>query len=78
MVTLAGCFFNANINKQTNPKSISAKVKAVASSQSAINILLLGTDERQGDAGRSDTTLVITLNTVSNQATVLSYHAIPE
>lgn len=51
---------------------MSVKVKSTFLPRSALNILLLGVYERRGEAGRSDTTLVITLNTDSNQATVLS------
>ncbi|MBP2654038.1 MAG: cell envelope-related transcriptional attenuator [Firmicutes bacterium] len=42
------------------------------STKDRINILVLGVDERKDDAGRSDTTFLVTIDTASKKVTMLS------
>ncbi|MGG4036969.1 LCP family protein [Heyndrickxia ginsengihumi] len=50
------------------PKSESNQIK----NQKPISILLLGVDERKGDVGRSDTTIILTLNPAKKTMQMIS------
>ncbi|WP_371371907.1 LCP family protein [Sporomusa aerivorans] len=56
--------------EEDNSKTVSGAATQVKVKK--INILVLGTDEREEDAGRSDTTFVATIDTVEKKITMLS------
>ncbi|HLQ71082.1 MAG TPA: LCP family protein, partial [Bacillota bacterium] len=48
------------------------ELKAIFKDKKAINILLLGVDEREGDRGRSDTIILMSMNPKTNSMKMLS------
>lgn len=68
------CFFTATgVEGQTS--SVAAKVTSVVTppfeGRQRVRVLLMGADKRPGDAGRSDTMMVLTINPRTKRAAVL-------